>query len=58
MCCLTCSGSAFGERALLKKEPRYATVMARTSLQVYTITRDHFTEVLGPLSELISSEYT
>ena len=51
------AGSAFGERALLKKEPRFATVVARTPLQAFTITRDRFTEVLGPLSELVKSEY-
>lgn len=41
----------FGERALLKDEPRGATVvvMGQTPLRCLTLTREVFTEYLGPL---------
>ena len=41
----------FGERALLKDEPRGATVVVvgHTPLRCLTLTREVFTEYLGPL---------
>ncbi|OQS05145.1 phosphatidylinositol-4-phosphate-5-kinase (PIPK-D1/GPCR-PIPK) [Thraustotheca clavata] len=46
-------GSYFGERALIKDEPRAATVYAKTDVTLMALGRDVFTQVLGPLQELI-----
>ncbi|KAK3266094.1 hypothetical protein CYMTET_25260 [Cymbomonas tetramitiformis] len=40
------SGDAFGEIALMRSEPRSATVAARTRCEVLTVTKDSFQEVL------------
>jgi hypothetical protein len=44
------AGGYFGERALLKDEPRAATIQAQTLFKVMSITRAKFEEILGPLS--------
>ncbi|RHY89545.1 hypothetical protein DYB37_007618 [Aphanomyces astaci] len=46
-------GEYFGERALMKDEPRAATVYAKTGVHVMALDREVFTSVLGPLQELI-----
>lgn len=46
----------FGERALLSDEPRMATVKAYTKLVCLTLRRDTFTEILGPLENLMARE--
>ncbi|KAG1658436.1 hypothetical protein FOA52_009857 [Chlamydomonas sp. UWO 241] len=46
----------FGERALLCDEPRIATVEACTKMVVLTLRRDTFTEILGPLEQLMARE--
>ncbi len=50
----------FGERALLKSEPRAANVIAKTDVKVATIDRDSFMRLLGPLDTILQrnmSEY-
>lgn len=49
-------GAFFGERALLKHEPRFATVKALSKLRLLSITREAFEAVLGPLEELIPTD--
>lgn len=39
-------GEAFGEMALLTGEPRSATVIARTAMELYKLKQDHFDNVL------------
>lgn len=46
----------FGERALLKPEPRIATVEAATRLTVLALARETFLAVLGPLEDLLTRE--
>ncbi|KAL6746691.1 kinase-like domain-containing protein [Haematococcus lacustris] len=46
----------FGERALLSDEPRMATVEAHTKLVCLTLKRETFTEILGPLEQLMTRE--
>ncbi|GLC39676.1 hypothetical protein PLESTF_000968100 [Pleodorina starrii] len=46
----------FGERALLKDEPRMATVEAYTKLICLTLKRETFQEILGPLEQLMARE--
>ncbi|KAF0682462.1 Aste57867_25414 [Aphanomyces stellatus] len=46
-------GDYFGERALMTDEPRAATVIAKTEVQVMALDRQVFISVLGPLQELI-----
>lgn len=43
----------FGERALLKSEPRAANVIAKTDVKVATIDRDSFVRLLGPLDTIL-----
>ena len=50
-------GQSFGERALLKSEPRFATVRAETPLQTVMITRTTFEKELGPLEQLLEDVY-
>lgn len=47
------AGDYFGELALLKNEPRAASVFAKTQLKVATIDRDSFKRLLGPLDQIL-----
>lgn len=46
-------GEYFGERALLKSEPRAANVIAKTDMSVASIDRDSFMRLLGPLDTIL-----
>lgn len=46
-------GEYFGERALLKSEPRAANVNAKTDMSVASIDRDSFGRLLGPLDTIL-----
>jgi len=50
-------GAYFGERALLKNDRRFASVMAVTELETMCITREGFENVLGPLQDLVPDHY-
>lgn len=53
---MTCqSGDAFGERALLKQEPRAATCIAATDVSLLEIQKATFDLILGPLEATLSS---
>ena len=39
----------FGELALLRNEPRAATVRARTDVSVLSLSRSHFTAIVGQI---------
>lgn len=43
------AGDVFGERALIKKEPRAANVIANTVVECYYLDRDNFNLMLGGL---------
>ena len=48
------TGDYFGERALLKKEPRAANIEATSDeLVVVSIDQDSFTRLLGPLEDIL-----
>ncbi len=47
-------GDYFGERALLKDEPRAATCVAKGQVEVLQIDRSAFSALLGPLEEIMS----
>ena len=47
-------GQFFGERSLLKGEPRNATIEAMSSVRCLALTREHFNEVLGPLNDILA----
>ena len=49
-------GDFFGEMALLRSEPRMASVSAIGSLKCLTLNRITFTRLLGPLQERLSIE--
>jgi cAMP-dependent protein kinase regulator len=44
----------FGELALLRNQPRAATVVAKTALSVVTLHRGAFKRLLGPLDDILS----
>ncbi len=46
-------GDYFGERALLKNEPRAANVVAKTVCTVVSMDRHSFKRLLGPIEELL-----
>jgi len=47
------SGDFFGERALLKKEPRVATITCQTDAVLMLLSRNDFGAVLGPLEDIM-----
>ena len=49
-------GACFGERALLKHEPRYATIRAKSKLRTLCITRATFEAKFGPLAALMDAD--
>eukprot|EP00347_Sterkiella_histriomuscorum_P002262 403368839 len=46
-------GDYFGERALIKNEPRAANVIAKTDCNVVFLDRHSFKRLLGPLEEIL-----
>lgn len=46
-------GDYFGERALLKNEPRAANIIAKTRLQVVALDRKSFKRLLGPIDTIL-----
>ena len=47
-------GDYFGERALIKGEPRYANIVAKSEIvKVISLDRDSFKRLLGPIEELL-----
>jgi cAMP-dependent protein kinase regulator len=46
-------GEYFGERALLKNEPRAANIIAETKLQVVLLDRKSFRRLLGPIDQIL-----
>jgi hypothetical protein len=51
-------GDVFGEVALLRDEPRQATVTAVSDTSCWTVDRDTFKRVLGDLEELTYVNYS
>lgn len=50
-------GSYFGERALLKSEPRAANVIAKTDCVLVSMDRHSVKRLLGPLEELLKRNF-
>lgn len=50
-------GSYFGERALLKSEPRAANVIAKTDCTLVSMDRHSVKRLLGPLEELLKRNF-
>jgi len=48
------SGDFFGERALLKQEPRAATLICKTDAVLMMLSRQDFGAMLGPLEDILS----
>lgn len=46
-------GDYFGELALLRNEPRAASVIAKVDCQCVSLDRHSFKRVLGPLEEIL-----
>jgi CRP-like cAMP-binding protein len=49
------AGDFFGERALLKDEPRAATIKATSVFETMSISREKFEAILGPLSQYLEA---
>jgi cAMP-dependent protein kinase regulator len=49
-------GDYFGELALIRGQPRAASVIATTELKCLTLDRQSFTRLLGPLQDLLASK--
>lgn len=47
------AGDYFGERALIKNEPRAANVIARSDCEVVQLDRHSFKRLLGPIDEIL-----
>jgi cAMP-dependent protein kinase regulator len=52
------SGAYFGERAIVKEEPRAANVYATTAVTTLVLSRKQFLEILGPLEDLMTKTNT
>ena len=50
-------GATFGERALLRNEERFASIVATSRLFTLSIDRMHFEATLGPLKDLVPDTY-
>jgi len=50
------SGDFFGERALLKNEPRAATITCVTDVTLMLLSRHDFKVILGPLEDIMSRQ--
>lgn len=46
-------GDYFGERALLKNEPRAANVIAKTDCMIVSVNRHSFKRLMGPLEDIL-----
>jgi cAMP-dependent protein kinase regulator len=46
-------GDYFGERALMKNEPRAANIIATSVLQVVALDRHSFKRLLGPMEDIL-----
>ena len=46
-------GDYFGERALIKNEPRAANVVAKTECTVVCMDRHSFKRLMGPLEDIL-----
>eukprot|EP00007_Cunea_sp_BSH-02190019_P001746 CAMPEP_0174233310 /NCGR_PEP_ID=MMETSP0417-20130205/3386_1 /TAXON_ID=242541 /ORGANISM="Mayorella sp, Strain BSH-02190019" /LENGTH=308 /DNA_ID=CAMNT_0015311497 /DNA_START=177 /DNA_END=1103 /DNA_ORIENTATION=- len=53
--CRLSSGDYFGERALIKDEPRAATVKALETTHCLALSRETFDMVLGPLKDILKT---
>ena len=51
------TGDYFGERALIKNEPRAANVIAKTNCTLVTMDRHSVKRMLGPLEELLKRNF-
>lgn len=47
------TGDYFGERALLKNEPRAANVIAKSRVCTVQLERDSFARMLGPIDAIL-----
>lgn len=46
-------GDYFGELAILKDEPRAASVVAKTKIKATSLDRESFRRLIGPLDEIL-----
>jgi len=51
-------GDYFGERALIKNEPRAANVIAQSDCQLVSMDRHSVKRLLGPLENLLKRNFT
>jgi len=54
-------GDYFGELALIKGEPRAASILAKSELKLISLDRNSFKRLLGPIEDILkrnSQKYT